>query len=171
MLTAEGPVRAEGPLEAQFRANARYVHSIALRILGREEEVEDLLQDLFIAAKSDLREMNHPAAVRQWFVTATVRLARRRLQRRRFFSFFGQEDHAYEDAVAPGANPEQKALLSSIYRILDRLPVASRLAWTLRHIEGLPLDEVATLCKCSLATAKRRIAAAHEVIEEAVQDA
>jgi RNA polymerase sigma-70 factor, ECF subfamily len=32
-----------------------------------------------------------------------------------------------------------------------------RIAWMLRRVEGLPLAEVATLCDCSLATAKRRI--------------
>jgi RNA polymerase sigma-70 factor (ECF subfamily) len=39
--------------------------------------------------------------------------------------------------------------------------VEQRLAWTLRHIEGERLEDVAARCGCSLATAKRRIAAAH----------
>jgi RNA polymerase sigma-70 factor (ECF subfamily) len=34
-------------------------------------------------------------------------------------------------------------------------------AWTLRHVEGQKLEEVAQYCRCSLATAKRRISAAH----------
>ena len=161
------PRRDEGPVEAAFRDNADYAHAVALRILGRTEDVEDLLQDLFIAAQRDLREFDHPAALRRWFLVATVRLARRRLRRQRLFSFFGDHDRVLESAIAPGADPEQYALLSSIYRVLDRMPTANRLAWTLRHIEELPLDEVASLCGCSLATAKRRIAAAHARIEEA----
>jgi RNA polymerase sigma-70 factor (ECF subfamily) len=48
-----------------------------------------------------------------------------------------------------------------VYRALDRLGTAERLAWTLRHVEGERLDAVAQLCGCSLATAKRRIAAAN----------
>jgi RNA polymerase sigma-70 factor, ECF subfamily len=162
--------RSEEPLEEAFRANARLVYGIALRILRSPEDAEDLLQDLFILAKRDLKEIAHPAGVRQWFATATVRLARRRLQRRRIFSFFGQEDPGYDEAIAPGATPEQHSLLSAIYRVLDTLPVKERVAWTLRHVEGMSLEMVAASCDCSVATAKRRIAAAQGVVEEALRD-
>ena len=42
----------------------------------------------------------------------------------------------------------------------------NRVAWTLNYVEGETLEEVARLCGCSLATAKRRIAAAQRFIEE-----
>jgi RNA polymerase sigma-70 factor (ECF subfamily) len=42
-------------------------------------------------------------------------------------------------------------------------------AWTLRHVEGESLEEVAVLCDCSLATAKRRIASAHEKIKQRLE--
>jgi RNA polymerase sigma-70 factor (ECF subfamily) len=54
--------------------------------------------------------------------------------------------------------------------VLDELPAAERLAWTLRHVEGERLEQVARQCGCSLATAKRRIAAAQDAIEQAVSD-
>ena len=47
---------------------------------------------------------------------------------------------------------------------LAELPARERAAWLLRHVEGYELAEVARLCECSLATAKRRIAAAERVI-------
>ena len=161
---------AGDPLEAAFRANARLVYSIGLRILKSMQDAEDLLQDVFITARRDLRDLTHPAAVRQWFAVATVRLAKRRLQRRKLFSIFGTEDVGYNDAIAPDASPEQHSMLRSIYRVLDRLPVNERVAWTLRHIEGMSLEMVAAACDCSLATAKRRIAAAHDVVTEALRD-
>ncbi len=34
----------------------------------------------------------------------------------------------------------------------------------LRHVEGLALEEVAEACECSLATVKRRVAAAEVVV-------
>jgi len=49
--------------------------------------------------------------------------------------------------------------------VLKKLPAQDRMAWMLRHVEGMPLSEVATHCDCSLATAKRRIASAHRVVE------
>ena len=49
-------------------------------------------------------------------------------------------------------------MLEALYAALAALPVDERLAWTLRHVEGSTLEEVAVGCGCSLATAKRRIA-------------
>jgi RNA polymerase sigma-70 factor (ECF subfamily) len=54
--------------------------------------------------------------------------------------------------------------------ILDGIPANQRIAWALRYVEGEPLEGVATLSGCSLATAKRRIAAASRVLEEAFSD-
>jgi len=41
-------------------------------------------------------------------------------------------------------------------------------AWTLRHIEGLELTEVAEACACSLATVKRWIGAAETALRREV---
>jgi RNA polymerase sigma-70 factor (ECF subfamily) len=51
------------------------------------------------------------------------------------------------------------------------LPTAERIAWSLRTIEGLTLPAVAAACGCSLATAKRRIAAARAAIADHVGEA
>jgi RNA polymerase sigma-70 factor (ECF subfamily) len=49
--------------------------------------------------------------------------------------------------------------------------VEHRVAWTLRYVEGEKLERVAEHCGCSLATAKRRIAAAHAKIQSELEDA
>jgi RNA polymerase sigma-70 factor (ECF subfamily) len=158
-------------LEAAFRAYVRYVGAIALKILGREEEVDDVVQDVFLIAYKSLRTVRDGNAVKQWLGTVTVRVASRRLRMRRLRAFFGFDDQIYQDVAAPGASPEQRALLASVYRILDGVPVAERVAWTLRHVEGMDLESVAAACGCSLATAKRRIAAARAKIDEGLSDA
>ena len=76
----------------------------------------------------------------------------------------------YEQLAAEGASPDERALVACVYRLLDAQPVRERLAWTLRHIEGEPLERVAQLCNCSLATAKRRIAAVQASLQEELHD-
>ncbi len=163
----ESRVAAAGPADfaTLYRDYGRYVGAVALRILGRDDEVDDVVQEVFLSAIQGLGALRDADALRGWLRTITVRTARGRLQRRRFHAWLGLDRVPnYEDLVAPGASPEHRALLAAVYRRLDGLPVADRLAWSLRHIEGEPLEEVARLCECSLATAKRRIAAAHKAI-------
>jgi RNA polymerase sigma-70 factor (ECF subfamily) len=71
---------------------------------------------------------------------------------------------------APGITAEQSALLARIYRTLDEIEPKNRIAWVLRHIEGERLEDVADACGCSLATAKRRILAAQELLTEVLRD-
>jgi RNA polymerase sigma-70 factor (ECF subfamily) len=135
---------------------------MALRILGRREEADDLVQDVFIKAGKWLARLDDPAALRAWLLKVTVRLAWRRLRRRRLFVALGVDGaYDYADLARPGqASPEDAAFLAEIYRILDRIPAHERLAWSLRHVDGERLEDVAEQCACSLATAKRWIAAA-----------
>ncbi len=158
-------------MEEAFREHASYVAAVALRLLGRDEEVDDVVQDTFLRAMSGLGRLRDPAAVRGWLATVAVRVARRKLRARRLFAFVGLDgaDNSIE-LCAPGAGPEEKALLHKVYGLLEKLPVDERIAWTLRHVEGEPLERVAELCGCSLATAKRRIARAHATLEERLDD-
>ena len=61
---------------------------------------------------------------------------------------------------------EARAALAVVFRTLDRAKVRDRIAWTLRNLEDEPLENVARLCSCSLATAKRRIATAQRLLEQ-----
>jgi RNA polymerase sigma-70 factor (ECF subfamily) len=157
--------------ESAFRQYSGYVAAVATRLLGRDDEVDDVVQEVFLVALSGLARLREPDAVKGWLGTLTVRTSIRRLRRRRVRSFFGlDEGSRYASLVSPNASPEQHALLSRIYSLLDDLPVNQRVAWTLRYVESHSLDEIGRLCNCSLATAKRRIAAAHETLGKAVRD-
>lgn len=156
-------------LEQAFRLYSPYLAKVGFRVLGRADEVEDLVQDVFLTAAEGLRRLRDPSALRAYLATIAVRLARRRLKRQQLLRRLGLRKRIdYCDLVDHGVSPEDAVLLAQAYRALDRLPADVRLAWTLRVLEGERLDRVAALCECSLATAKRRIAAAHGAIRQEV---
>jgi RNA polymerase sigma-70 factor (ECF subfamily) len=156
-------------VDAAFRAHAGFVARVALRVLGRPAEVDDLVQDVFLRALPRLGELRDPSALRAWLAVIAARLARRRLRTRRWKLWLGSDcDYDYSQLADPAASPEDRALLSELYRALDRLPVHHRLAWTLRHVEGLELAAVAQACDCSLASVKRWIGAAEAALREEV---
>jgi len=162
---------APATVEEAFRQYAGYVATIAYRILGRDGDVDDVVQDVFIDAMSGIAQVRDPASIKGWLGTVTVRCASRRLRRRRLRGFFGMDQAPdYALVASEGATPEQRALLGRVYMILDGIPVKDRVAWTLRYIEEEKLEDVARMCGCSLATAKRRIAAAQDAVERGFDD-
>jgi RNA polymerase sigma-70 factor (ECF subfamily) len=78
-----------------------------------------------------------------------------------------RDDVDFESFAAREVTADVRAGISTLQKLLARLPVDLRVAWSLRNIEGQSLDEVAAICKCSLATAKRRISQADDRIREA----
>jgi RNA polymerase sigma-70 factor (ECF subfamily) len=158
-------------LDDLFRRYSRYVSAIGLRLLGRRDEVDDLVQDVFLAAMGGIDSVRDPGAIKAWLMTIAVRSARRRLRQRRMRAFLGLDHEVdYERVADRDAPPEKRLVIRRVYEVLDTMPANERIAWTLRHIQGERLQAVALLCDCSLATAKRRIAAASARVNEAVGD-
>jgi RNA polymerase sigma-70 factor (ECF subfamily) len=157
-------------LEQAFRAHASQVATMALRILGRREDADDLVQDVFMKAGRWLGRLDNAAAVRAWLMKVTVRLAWRRLRMRRWRVALGLDgSYDYAEVARTGRpSPEDAAFLAEVYRMLDRVPARERLAWSLRHVDGERLEDIAERCTCSLATAKRWIASAQARLEKEI---
>lgn len=158
-------------LASAYRAHGAYVTRVAIRFLGRSSDVEDVVQEVFLDAIRGMERLRHPEAARGWLVVLTVRKARALLKKRRALYFLGLDDGGdYAELADAGASPEQSLRIADLYRLLDGLPTEQRLAWTLRYLENERLEQVAAACECSLATAKRRIAAAHAVLAAELSD-
>lgn len=153
----------DGAAEAIYRRHLDLVAGIAARVLRSRAEAEDVVQETFIAVLGHLDAVRDGAALRGYLAQTAVRACRKRLRRRKILTFLsldaGQEDWGLEVMAHDHVGADVRAELALLDRALGTLATDLRIAWTLRRVEDLALDEVAAACGCSLATAKRRIAA------------
>lgn len=164
---------ASGTLDfdSVFRRYSAYVASIGLRLLGRDEELDDLVQDVFLEAHRGLRQIREAGAIKGWLARICVRRAVRRLRRRRLRAFLNL-DTLVNDAqlVAPEASPEARAEVTRLYRKLELVPALDRAIWVLRYLEGEALDDIARLCACSKSTVQRRLRALEAQLQLVEED-
>jgi RNA polymerase sigma-70 factor (ECF subfamily) len=158
--------------EVLYRRHVRAVATTVTRLLSRSHEAEDVVQEAFLTAFRDLARLQRAESFRGWLLQIAVRLVHRRFRRRALLRSLGL-DRGHDDATLASeldrsANAEVFAELSTIDGVLRSLPSRDRIAWVLRHVEGYLLDEIATACRCSLATAKARIGRAQRRIAEHV---
>jgi RNA polymerase sigma-70 factor (ECF subfamily) len=150
--------------EAIYRRHVQPLAGLAIRVLRNRAEAEDVVQDTFAIALDQLGSLREGAALRGWLWQIAVSQVRRRLRRRRLLRVIGLDttvdDAALEALAAETVSGETRAELAQLDRVLAELPIGQRIAWMLRHVEGETLEHVAEACSCSLATAKRWIAAA-----------
>jgi RNA polymerase sigma-70 factor, ECF subfamily len=158
--------------EALYRRHGHTVTRLAVRLLARSAEAEDVVQDAFVTAFGDLGKLRDESAFGGWVTRIALRQVHRRFRRRRVLRALGldrgENDLALELQMDPAAGPEVVAAVRELSRVLDTLGARSRIAWTLRYVEGYKLEEVAHSLGVSLATAKRALAAADAVIREHV---
>ncbi len=144
-----------GHLFSSYRA---YVAKIGRRFLGSSAEVDDLIQDVFLATVRDVHKVKDPARLRAWLATVATRMAKRRRLRGSSHPLASDDlDGLAELADDEGPGPESTAdLIGNIDR-LRRLPDELRTPWVLKHVEGHTLEDVARKCDVSTSTAARRI--------------
>jgi RNA polymerase sigma-70 factor (ECF subfamily) len=133
-------------------------------LLGDRTEAEDCVQETFAIALERLADLRDGGALRGWLAQIAVSQVRRRYRKKKLLRFFGfgrDEDATPIEGFAwTGATPDVHAELAKLGASLTACPPEERLAWCLRNVEGYALEEVASACRCSLATVKRRISAA-----------
>jgi RNA polymerase sigma-70 factor (ECF subfamily) len=153
--TSAPPPDDVGELFSCYRA---YVAKIGRRILGPSSEVDDLIQDVFLATVRDVHKIKDPAKLRSWLGTVTTRMAKRRRFRASSHPLPSDDlDDIVDHFTDDGPGPESTADLSGNIRKLLSLPQELRTPWVLKHVEGHTLEDVARQCDCSLSTAARRI--------------
>ncbi|MDP1825501.1 MAG: sigma-70 family RNA polymerase sigma factor [Archangium sp.] len=145
-----------------YDSYAPYVLSVLRRVMGPDRELEDLLQDIFSLSLEGIGRVREAGKLKPWLRGITVLTAREALRRRMWRSWLplGNPDEG-EEGVIPFPTTtdalEEREVLWKVKVVLDQLRVDDRLAFTLRHFEGLELTEVAETMRVSLSTAKRRI--------------
>jgi RNA polymerase sigma-70 factor (ECF subfamily) len=150
-----------------FRRYAPYVGALVLKLIGRPGDVDDVVQDVFIQAHRGLSKLRDPEAVRPWLRRITVRRARRFLRKRWVLRWFRESDVDTESELCdPAASPEERAMVSYVYRTLERMPRDERLSWVLRFVEGETLESIAELLGASVSTVQRRLRAAQAIMGE-----
>lgn len=144
------------------------VNGLALRLIGRDSDVDDLVQDTFIEALAHLDRLREPQALAGWLRSIVVHRAGKLLRRRRLLERFGLGRGSLDvdpDALIAKSAPADVAVeLRAIYFRIERMPAHVRVALVLRKVEGHSLEEVAEITGVSLATVKRRLVEADRLL-------
>jgi RNA polymerase sigma-70 factor (ECF subfamily) len=153
----EGDEKAK---EALFRRHVGMVSGLSYRLLGRDSELEDIVQESFTIAFGSLHKLERPQGFAAWLAAITTRTTIATIRRRRLLARLGLlrgELVQIETLVAPSAPPDVAAELAAVYRLVATLPVKERVVLVLRRVEELSMQEIVDQTGWSLAAVKRAL--------------
>jgi RNA polymerase sigma-70 factor (ECF subfamily) len=132
------------------------VRRIVRRSLGPEQEVEDVVQDVFASLFARPSRLREPAAFKAFIVSVTLHNISYELRRRRVRRWVGlSQTSELPDIRVVETNPESREALARFYRILDSVNTRDRNAFVLRFVEGMEVADVAAALATSVPTARR----------------
>jgi RNA polymerase sigma-70 factor (ECF subfamily) len=157
----------------------RQVYSVALRMLRRVEDAEDVTQETFVRVFRALDRYDPARPFAAWLFTITSRLCIDLLRRRRRgpISLSRRDPETQEErtieVVDPGLRPDEETSNLEEERrareLIDSLPPHYRIVVILRHQQDLSYEEIADALKLPLGTVKARIHRARALLKRAIE--
>lgn len=144
------------------------VFNVAYRMLGNPTEAEDVAQEAFVRAYTQLHTYKETHRFSTWLLSIASHLSIDQLRRRRFLALPLENVPFLEWIADVGPGPEQSALrhetADDMQRILDTLPVKYRAVLLLRYWHDFSYEEIAHTLDLTPALVKARLHRARELV-------
>jgi len=171
-----------GAFDQVARAYAPRLFRLAMRLTGRREDAEDLVQETLVRALPALRRFEGRARLSTYLVRALGNLWKNRLrsrQRSRMVGWFrlGRGSAADDEPPPEPADPapsaqdrlEARDRAAEMRRAVARLDPDRRLALLLREVEEMSYEEIATMTGVPVGTVRSRLARARADLRALVE--
>jgi RNA polymerase sigma-70 factor (ECF subfamily) len=155
--------------EALYHAHVDGVFRLITRLVGPDSEREDLVQQVFLELHRALPGFRGESLFSTWLHRIVVRVAYDHLRRRRRRPVVALKDEDLEALIAPDETPEaaarQRELLRQALGLLDRIKPKKRIAFLLRVVEGLSLEEIGEIVGAKPPAVGQRVKHAERELE------
>lgn len=156
--------------------------AVARRMLGREEDSHDAVQDAFLSAFRSMGDFDGRAQLNTWLHRITVNccLMRLRTRRRRpersiedFLPVFLEDGHQRTSTPrwTPEASADTREIRTLVRAKIDELPEQYRIVLMLRDIEGLSTEETAVCLDMNISAVKTRLHRARQALRTLLEPA
>lgn len=146
------------------------------RFVHNPYDASDIAQEAFIKAYSALPKFRGDSAFYTWLYRIAINTAKNFLASRSrqpfdtAVDFNEMEQTERSDSLREQTTPERLLLThelqETIISAIEELPVDLRSAITLREIDGLSYQEIATVMDCPVGTVRSRIFRAREAVDK-----
>jgi len=160
---------------ALVERHQRYVYNLALRVVGNQQDAEDLAQEAFIRAWVAIANFRLKSSFRTWLFRIVTNLFYNRLPglRRELYELGDDCLADIPDNSSPDLNPasgiEAEEISVFLHRQIDRLPESQRLLVVLRYQQGLSYEDISRVVSLPLGTVKTGLFRAKERLRKNLQ--
>jgi RNA polymerase sigma-70 factor (ECF subfamily) len=156
-----------------YRTYFGFVWSCARRMGIRDNELDDVVQEIFIVIHRKLATLEHPESLRSWIYGIVRRTAgtHHRARRTKVASAVALNSEAemqYPQIPSPLELAEQSDQVKLLWSLLEKLEPPKREAFVLAELDEMTVPEIALAIEVPLNTVYSRLRAARLELEAAL---
>ncbi|UCI06207.1 RNA polymerase sigma factor [Mesorhizobium sp. B1-1-8] len=159
-----------------IKTHNQRLYRIARGVVRNDAEAEDIVQEAYVRAFSNLGAFRGDASLSTWLSRIVINeaLGRLRKGKRTVVMADNPEAQIIRFPLNPSDDPErtmaQRQILGLVERATDSLPDVYRTVFVARVIEGLSIEETADLLGVKPETVKTRLHRARALVRKALDD-
>ncbi len=165
-LALEGNERGFGFLYQNTYKSKLY---LALQYMKNESDAEDVLQDAYVKAFSNLKDLKDPEKFSSWLGQIVANTAKNALVKKNPVLFTDiptdeDEDESFEEQIAdedvstqPELSYTREETRQMVDELIDSLSDEQRVCILMYHMEDMPIKDIAATLNCSESTVKSRL--------------
>ena len=154
-----------------FHKYGQKVHNFTIKHLENEEDVKDLVQDIFMKIWDKRKEIDANKSFNGFLFTITLNLIRnyfrKKVKDRKLINKWLEETEPYSDSTK--LSIEFRSLEKVINTIVEQLPPKRRMVFRLSRNEGLSNDEIAGQMNIQKKTVENHLNLALRYLREKLQ--
>jgi RNA polymerase sigma-70 factor, ECF subfamily len=151
--------------ECLYWSHVRRVYGLCFRMVGNQDEAEDLTQEVFLRLFRKINTFRGQSALSTWLYRVTVNVVLMRLRKKPMMEIplenpNGLDNEADDAAREVGtSDPRLLGLVDrlNLQRAVDQLAPSSKAIFILHDIEGFKHDEIAEILGCSAGNSKSQL--------------
>jgi RNA polymerase sigma-70 factor (ECF subfamily) len=157
------------PGEVLYERVAPVVNRMVWMYLSTDPERDDIAQDIFVKIVRSSGSVRDPAQLEAWAARVCFNTICNVFRRRKLLRWLSLD--ALEGYEPPDRDTdfEGRELVLRAQRILEHLPIAERMPFTLQLLGNASVEEMAQLSSCSVRSIRRRLKAARARFQRLVR--
>jgi RNA polymerase sigma factor (sigma-70 family) len=144
------------------------VHMIG-RLVKRQEEREELCQDVFLRVYDKLGEFSFQSKLSTWVATIAYRYAINHLRSKRILFSEMPDEQIVIEAATPERLMEEEDEQVFVLKLVDLLPPQYKTILTLYHVENMTYPEICEITGMPEGTVKNYLFRARNLLKEMVK--
>jgi RNA polymerase sigma-70 factor, ECF subfamily len=172
--------KADGAFRVIMQRHNRRLYRIARAVLRNDSEAEDVVQEAYVRAFTNLAEFRGDASLATWLSRIALNEALGRIRRHRPTAKLASLEKSPAQAeiipfphASPQLDPERTMAQRQIQLLLeqeiDKLPDEFRIVLVARVIEEMSIEETAALFGLRTETVKTRLHRARKLLRDALE--